>query len=54
MANVLVTGGAGCVGSVCCTELLRAGHSVVVVDEVAENIVSADRVLCGAFGFFRF
>src|SRR6266566_7497145 len=31
MANVLVTGGAGYVGSVCCAELLRAGHSVVVV-----------------------
>src|SRR6266700_3713 len=35
MANVLVTGGAGYVGSVCCAELLRAGHSVVVVDDLS-------------------
>lgn len=30
--NVLVTGGAGFVGSVCSEELINAGHSVVVLD----------------------
>jgi UDP-glucose 4-epimerase len=35
MANVLVTGGAGYVGSVCCAELLRQGHSVTIVDNLS-------------------
>lgn len=35
MANVLVTGGAGYVGSVCCAELLRAGHAVTIVDDLS-------------------
>lgn len=35
MANILVTGGAGYVGSVCCAELLRLGHSVSVVDDLS-------------------
>ncbi|HEV7673616.1 MAG TPA: UDP-glucose 4-epimerase GalE [Candidatus Angelobacter sp.] len=35
MANVLVTGGAGYVGSVCCAELLRKGHSVTIVDDLS-------------------
>src|SRR5712672_1320669 len=35
MANVLVTGGAGYVGSVCCAELLRGGHSVTIVDDLS-------------------
>ena len=35
MANLLVTGGAGYVGSVCCAELLRLGHSVTVVDDLS-------------------
>jgi UDP-glucose 4-epimerase len=35
MANILVTGGAGYVGSVCCAELLRAGHAVTVVDDLS-------------------
>ncbi|MGZ4844270.1 MAG: UDP-glucose 4-epimerase GalE [Candidatus Angelobacter sp.] len=35
MANVLVTGGAGYVGSVCCAELLRQGHSVTIVDDLS-------------------
>ncbi len=41
MANVLVTGGAGYVGSVCCAELLRAGHSVVVVDDLSTGFRQA-------------
>jgi UDP-glucose 4-epimerase len=35
MANVLVAGGAGYVGSVCCAELLRKGHSVTIVDDLS-------------------
>jgi UDP-glucose 4-epimerase len=35
MANVLVTGGAGYVGSVCCAELMRKGHSVTIVDDLS-------------------
>src|SRR5229473_4154140 len=35
MANVLVTGGAGYVGSVCCAELLKLGHAVTVVDDLS-------------------
>jgi len=41
MANVLVTGGAGYIGSVCCAELLRAGHSVVVVDDLSTGFRQA-------------
>src|SRR5438067_2117107 len=41
MANVPVTGGAGYVGSVCCAELLRAGHSVVVVDDLSTGFRQA-------------
>ena len=33
--NVLVTGGAGFVGSVCCEQLLAAGHNVIVVDNLS-------------------
>jgi UDP-glucose 4-epimerase len=35
MAKVLVTGGAGYVGSVCCAQLLAGGHDVVVVDDLS-------------------
>lgn len=35
MANVLVTGGAGYVGSVCCSQLLARGHAVTVVDDLS-------------------
>ena len=34
MANILVTGGAGYIGSHTCLELLCAGHNVVVVDNL--------------------
>src|SRR5262249_34880593 len=39
--NVLVTGGAGYVGSVCCAELLRLGHSVTVVDDLSTGFRDA-------------
>jgi UDP-glucose 4-epimerase len=35
--NVLVTGGAGYIGSVCVEELYNQGHSVVVVDNLQEG-----------------
>ncbi|HEY2394039.1 MAG TPA: UDP-glucose 4-epimerase GalE [Candidatus Angelobacter sp.] len=50
MANILVTGGAGYVGSVCCAELLRAGHLVTVVDDLSTGCREA--VAAGA-AFFQ-
>ncbi len=41
MANILVTGGAGYVGSVCCAELLRRGHSITVVDDLSTGCKDA-------------
>jgi UDP-glucose 4-epimerase len=46
MANILVTGGAGYVGSVCCAELLRLGHSVTIVDDLSTGF--RDNVVQGA------
>jgi UDP-glucose 4-epimerase len=39
--NVLVTGGAGYIGSICTEELLNAGHSVTVYDDLSEGHRSA-------------
>lgn len=39
--NVLVTGGAGYIGSVCVEQLLDAGHDVTVLDNLAEGHRSA-------------
>jgi UDP-glucose 4-epimerase len=41
MANVLVTGGAGYVGSVCCRQLLDQGYSVVVIDDLSAGCRAA-------------
>jgi UDP-glucose 4-epimerase len=41
VAKTLVTGGAGYVGSVCCAELLRLGHSVTVVDDLSTGFREA-------------
>lgn len=46
MTKVLVTGGAGYVGSVCCAELLRLGHLVTVVDDLSTGF--RDAVPAGA------
>ncbi len=46
MANILVTGGAGYVGSICATQLLNAGHSVEVIDDLSKG--HADAVPQGA------
>ena len=37
MTEVLVTGGAGYIGSVVCRTLLERGHRVVVIDSLAEG-----------------
>ena len=37
MATILVTGGAGYVGSHCCLALSRAGHEVVVFDDLSSG-----------------
>ncbi len=39
--NVFVTGGAGYIGSICVEELLNAGHSVTVFDNLSEGHRSA-------------
>ena len=41
MANILVTGGAGYIGSHTCVELLNAGHSVVVLDNLSNSSVES-------------
>lgn len=35
--KLLVTGGAGCIGSHTIIELIKAGHSVVVVDNLCNS-----------------
>ena len=43
--NILVTGGAGYIGSHTCVELLNAGYGVVVVDNLCNsNAKSLERV----------
>ena len=39
--NVLVTGGAGYIGSICVEELINAGHVVTVLDNLSEGHRSA-------------
>ena len=41
--NVLVTGGAGYIGSHTCVELLNAGHEVVVIDNLYNSKVESLR-----------
>ena len=37
MAKILVTGGAGYIGSHTCLELLAAGHEVIVFDNLSNS-----------------
>ncbi len=41
MARILVTGGAGYIGSVCCLQLLEQGHDVTVVDDLSTGHAAA-------------
>jgi UDP-glucose 4-epimerase len=41
VARILVTGGAGYVGSVCCLQLLDRGHQVTVVDDLSTGHAAA-------------
>ena len=41
MATILVTGGAGYVGAVCCSQLVERGHRVVVVDDLSVGHAAA-------------
>jgi UDP-glucose 4-epimerase len=41
VSNILVTGGAGYVGSVCCRRLLDQGHNVIVVDDLSSGHATA-------------
>src|SRR5882762_10796681 len=41
MDRILVTGGAGYVGSACCTQLLSRGFSVEVVDDLSTGHLEA-------------
>ena len=41
MASILVTGGAGYIGSVCCRQLLEQGHRVTVVDDLSTGDAEA-------------
>ncbi|MCU4568656.1 SDR family NAD(P)-dependent oxidoreductase, partial [Acinetobacter radioresistens] len=43
MARILVTGGAGYIGSHTCVELLDAGHEVVVFDNLSNSSEEALR-----------
>ena len=45
--KLLVTGGAGYVGSVCATRLLEAGHDVVVLDDLSTGHADAVPEGCG-------
>jgi UDP-glucose 4-epimerase len=35
MADILITGGAGYIGSICCAKLIERGHSIVVIDDLS-------------------
>lgn len=41
MSTILVTGGAGYVGSVCCARLLECGHHVIVLDDLSTGYADA-------------
>ena len=48
--HVLITGGAGYIGSILCEHLLRTGHAVTVIDSLAHGLHTLFH-LCGHPGF---
>lgn len=48
---ILVTGGAGYIGSHTCVELLAAGHDLVVLDNLCNSSTESLRRVCGMFNF---
>lgn len=54
--KILVTGGAGFIGSHICKRLVAEGHSVVVVDNLSNGSVESMKVLGGNpnFNFYKF
>ena len=53
--NVLVTGGAGYIGSHTVVELLRAGHEAIIVDDLSnakEDVIDRIEKICGKRPFF--
>ncbi len=55
MGTILVTGGAGYIGSHTCVQLIEAGHDVVVVDNLANSsTIALDRVRDLADGSLTF
>ena len=47
--KILVTGGAGYIGSICTEEILNTGHQVVVYDNLSEGHRSAVDPRAGYF-----
>ena len=45
MANILVTGGAGYIGSHTCVELLEAGHDVIVISVGMKKIKNIEKIV---------
>ena len=41
MLKVLVTGGAGCIGSHTCLQLLQQGYQVIVLDNLSNSSMQA-------------
>ena len=58
MAKILVTGGAGYIGSHTCVELLGAGHEVVVVDNLSNSsrasLQAAERIAGHSLTFYPY
>lgn len=48
--RILVTGGAGYIGSHTCVELIEAGHEVVIVDNLCNSNPEAVKRICGITG----
>lgn len=55
--KILVTGGAGYIGSHTCVELLNAGHEIVVVDNLSnskeESLRRVQKITGATFGFYK-